>query len=71
MTYDKPMTVGDLRKELEGLPGDMPVVHYDECWWRFVYSAKVAPTKPAGEHDLGDIDECERGEPGSEMFLIE
>jgi hypothetical protein len=64
------MTVGELRKALEGVPDFYIVARNDETWWVIVDRAEVAQTKPIGEHDLGDLDECEKGESGTPAFLI-
>jgi hypothetical protein len=65
------MTVGELKKALEGVPDDMQVVRNDETWWLFVTRAEIGETRPVAEFDLGDVDECERGIIGSTpMFLI-
>lgn len=67
---DKPLTVADLRKALEGLPDDMFIATYDESWLCFVYETAVGLTKPKNKCDLGDIIECRQGEPGTLTFII-
>lgn len=65
------MTVGELRKALEGLPDDMIVSRKDEgAWWK-AKCASVSSTKPLSADDFGDLDECDPGEPGTLTFLID
>ncbi len=65
------MTVGELKKALEGVPDGLVVARCDEdCWWVIVDRAEVANTKPKGKFDLGDMNECEPGETGTPAFLI-
>jgi len=47
------MTVDELRKALEGVPGDMPVAIKDECWWRDPEAATVSALYDVGDMGIG------------------
>ena len=55
------MTVGDLRKAIEGVADDMRVVIYDEAWWRSPEEAKKGWLIEPIDGKLG------YGEEGDEM----
>jgi len=68
------MTVAELRKELEGLPDDMPVAFQDlDTWINLARETATVELQRRGEHDLGDfIEPSAKTDVGElqEVFVI-
>ena len=72
------MTVGELRKALEGVADDMPVVRVEESWFVSPDEAHVRKMCEADDEDFGIYADPDgyrsnlyRGKPTYDIFVIE
>lgn len=64
------MTVDELRKKLEGVPGDWLVAHREDGWWTEAYWAGCGYLRPPKDDELGEHSCTDEHPEAKPYFLI-
>lgn len=63
------MTVDELRKKLEGIPGEWPVAHADEGWWNEADWAGPGHLRPPNNDEIGEKS-CTHEHPKAKPYFL-
>jgi hypothetical protein len=63
------MTVDELRKKLEGIPGHWPIAHTDESWFNEADWAGPGYLRPSQDDEIGEKS-CTYDHPEAKIYFL-